>query len=623
MLRRAATTFVAVAAFVPLQAVSGVISDAPPPGPPRKAPPPQVLLNHGWRFLADRGDVGVREGWPQGGAAGRPWAPVSIPNDFNPLVSRAGDAGTIGWYEVRFRAPPLTAGRAWNISFEGVRRHATVWLNGSKIGASSDAYAPFSVPARTLYPRGTNVLVVRVDNFRAQDGLPEDWWNWGGIVGPVSLTPSATSLQVSNLGVLGELGCAYRCADVLIRGQLVNAAPRRLAGQLVIQGITPSGRAFRIRHALAALGAGGTRPLALRMAVPKPVSLWSADHPALYKLRVLVRSRGRIEQESTFRVGLRAVKVRGGILYLNGKRLWLHGAAIHEDVQGHGAGLTDADIQTIVSELKAVHANVTRAHYLLSERLLNALDAAGIMVWEQPPVDHADAGLFQPSVRDRALAMLRSTLLFSRSHPSVIVDSVGNELSPSPDDVPATRDYLDRAIALARRVNPTLPVALDIYCYPGFPPQQVYKKLDLLGISSYFGWYPGIPGHSISNFNQLVPFLQLQHSRYPRQALVVSEFGAEGLYYGSANEKGSYAFQANYLRDTLSALGQLPFMNGAIYWTLREFAVGLGWRGGATLPAGSVPNGIHHKGLIAYGGGPKPAFNVAARMLAQPPSYVR
>ena len=84
-------------------------------------------------------------------------------------------------------------------------------------------------------------------------------------------------------------------------------------------------------------------------------------------------------------------------------------AAIHEDIQGHGAALSDADIGTIVSELHTLGANVTRAHYLLSPRLLDALDAAGIMVWAQPPVDHADRTLRSSHGRAQALAALNST----------------------------------------------------------------------------------------------------------------------------------------------------------------------------------------------------------------------
>jgi beta-glucuronidase len=73
----------------------------------------------------------------------------------------------------------------------------------------------------------------------------------------------------------------------------------------------------------------------------------------------------------------------------------------------------------------------------------------------------------------------------------------------------------------------------------------------------------------------------------------------------------------------MGVLNRLSFMNGAIYWTLREFAVGPGWTGGLTLPAGTVPDGIHHKGLIAYDGTVKPAFAVAQRLFAATPSFVK
>jgi hypothetical protein len=314
--------------------------------------------------------------------------------------------------------------------------------------------------------------------------------------------------------------------------------------------------------------------------------------------------------------------VAGGILYLNGHRLWLHGASIHEDTVGQGAALTDADIETIVAELKSVGANITRAHYQLSPRLLDALDRAGIMVWAQPAVDHADAKLATAAGRAQALSMLGSTLVEDRNHPSVIVDSIGNELSVTPDSTPGTRSYLTQAIKLARALNPSVPVGLDIYCYTNLPAQQVYKQLDVIGISDYFGWATGPPGHSIANFSQLAPYLLLQHRRYPNQALVISEYGAEAFYDGASTTKGTYEFQSSYLQQTYGVLDQLPFLGGAIYWTLREFAVNPGWTGGATLPPGYVPDGIHHKGLLAYDGSPKPAFAVAQQLFATRPGYV-
>jgi len=120
-----------------------------------------------------------------------------------------------------------------------------------------------------------------------------------------------------------------------------------------------------------------------------------------------------------------------------------------------------------------------------------------------------------------------------------------------------------------------------------------------------------------------LPFLRESHARYPNQALVVAEFGAEGLFAGSSSVKGSFQFQTAFLKQTFQVLDQLPFMNGAIYWTLREFAVNPWWVGGATLPPGDVPDGLHHKGLIEYNGQLKPAYSVAQHLFGELPSYVR
>jgi len=569
-------------------------------------PPAAMPLASGWRYR------------PNGR---RGWRSVAIPNDFNPTVSRRGDRGSVGWYRLEFTGPPQYSGRTWSIHFESVRRNATVWLNGRQIGQNADPYAPFSLPATSLAPDARNTLLVRVDNRKPPGSLPEDWWNWGGIMGPVELEPVGR-LSLRDLAVLPELGCGYRCGNLVVQGSLINRLAGPLQPTVVVQVTSPDGGVSETRRVLDPVRGGGSAEVSFRVPVDHP-DLWSPGHPALYGVSVQVEAAGRTEDSHYLHAGMRSVHVHGGTLYLNGRRLWLHGAAIHEDMSGQGAALSDGDIDTLVSELRSAGVNVTRAHYLLSDRLLDALDAAGILVWEQAPVDHADQVLSTAPGRARALALLRSTLVNDRSHPSVIINSVGNELSPNPSATPGTLTYLREAIPLARAGDPAAAVALDTYCYPGYARQPIYSALDILGISSYFGWYTGPPDHSVARFGQLRPFLEQAHTRYPRQAVVVSEYGAEGVYDGPADVKGTYAFQTRYMQRTLSVLDSLRFMNGAIYWTLREFAVAPGWRGGVQLPLGLDPDGVHHKGFIAYDGTPKPGFARAEQLLGQTPAFAR
>lgn len=590
-------------------------------GPETRNPPQAITLTQGWQYLADPGNIGLEDNWAHGGATSFHWTPVSIPNSDNTTISATSDMGSVGWYRINFRGPPAASDRGWDISFEEARRVTEVWLNGRYLGENADPYVPFSFPASALRANGVNELIVRVDNRLAPGHVPEDWWNYGGIVRPVTLEPVG-GIQLENLAVLTQLGCGYTCGHLTVSGTLTNHSAVALSPSLTVRIRSPAGAMSSTVNGENEIAPGDSLRVSFRVPVHGPLDLWGPGHPYLYAVTVATDAQDEVEQVNRMQVGMRSVLVRHGLLYLNGQRLWLHGASIVDDSPGHGAALTSGDIASTVSELRALGANITRAHYLLSNAMLDKLDQAGILVWDQPPVYHYDSVLETAAGRAGALRMLERTIIAARNHPSVVINSIGNELSPSPSTTPGTLSYLRQAIPLAHRLDPTAPVALDIYCYPGYAYQPIYAKLNVLGINDYFGWYPGIAGHSTASFADLTPFLTLQHERYPRQALVISEFGAEAQYSGPADVKGTYQFQAGYVRDTLDTLDTLPFMNGSIYWTLREFEVRPGWTGGFTPPAQDPPTGLTYKALITYGGIAKPAFAVAKQMFADPPPFI-
>ena len=95
-------------------------------------------------------------------------------------------AGQVRRYRVSFTGPETPRGFRWLIEFESVRRAATVYLNGRRLGRNTDPYTPFSFEARGLRPGRRNELEVIVDG-RKNPKLPEAWWNWNGIVRPVRL----------------------------------------------------------------------------------------------------------------------------------------------------------------------------------------------------------------------------------------------------------------------------------------------------------------------------------------------------------------------------------------------------------------------------------------------------
>jgi hypothetical protein len=573
------------------------------------AAPAAVSLNGaGWQYAADPQDRGASEGWQHG--RGGAWQPVTLPHVFDGTPQKAEFGGTVGWYRVRLKAPSL-GGFDWGVRFQQVRRVAQVFLDGRRIRTHTDPYAPFTVTLPALSDGLAHELVVRVDNRKGKEPR-EGWWNWGGITRPAQLVPLGT-LVTHAPGFLPQRTCddAGACRwSVLVDADVENRGAVTVRPRLVARLSAPDG-------ARAGSGAAVGRPLApgerarlrFRVFVGGDAQLWAPGHPSLYGVALETSDGAGVQQVDRTRIGLRTVAVRHGLLELNGRPIQLRGASIQEDVPGRGPAMTDADVLDTVVQLKAVGANVTRAHYALDERLLRRFDEEGILVWGQAPVYHADRQLRTAAGRARALDTVRNTVLAVRNHPSIITHSVANELSVQPDVVSGTRAFLDNAREVTKDLDPTLPTSVDTLSYPGYTRQATYARFDLLGINSYFGWYPGKKNHSTANADDLVPYLRTMRGWYPRAGLVLTEFGAEATMHGPSSEKETYAFQAGYAKRILGVVGGTPTLSGAIWWTLREFAVKPDWDGGA-LRTGVARDAIHNKGLVTYAGAQKPAWYV-------------
>jgi beta-galactosidase len=579
-----------------------------------QALPRPLELTHGWQFRLDPHARGGLDAWRNGGPRGG-WQRVEVPHVFDARLLASTFHGTIGWYRLRFRAPATPRGFGWALRFEAVRRTATVWLNGRRIGAHQDPYSPFTLRARGLRPGRVNELVLRVVNRK--HALPrEGWWNWGGITRPVTLIPQGP-VVLSDLGVMPSLTCSGpgTCTTPIVKVQ------GRLGGRpgparVTVAMRSPSGATTTHTFSTRARG-----DIAFDFPLGGRPDLWSPDHPALYSTTVTTSVGGHDAQVDRLQTGVRAVQVIGGLLYLNGRRVQLRGASIQEDVPGRGPALRPSDIAQIVGELKALGANVTRAQYGLSEEMMSALDRDGILLWNQAPVYHRDIELRSPDGRAFAMSQVLGNVLAARNHACLLANSIDNEPVSIPDHRPGTRQFLFRASKIVRRLDPSTPTAIDIAVKPNVPFQRSLTWVDLLGLNSYFGWYTGRAATSIANFSDWEPTLQAIRKSYPSQGLVVTEFGAEASFHGPVTQKGSYEFQSDYLSKSLDIVDGTPFLGGAIYWTLREFAVKPHWDGGAGLPV-AMRNSLHHKGLLAYDGTPKPAWQVAHDRFTSTPLYV-
>lgn len=425
-----------------------------------------------------------------------------------------------------------------------------------------------------------------------------------------------------DLGVLSDVTCRTECrAIVRADGWMVNRTATTVSPQVDFSVKARDGTLSARTVTVRPLRPGQRRRVSVPLRVEGQPLLWSPKVPNLYDGQVRTRVGDAVQQTDRRRVGLRYIRVENGALYLNGHRLHLRGASIQEDLPGRGSALRDEDMDRIVGDLVALGANVTRAQYPLSERLLDRFDQKGIMVWSQAPVYHDDVQLRTAAGRRDAYRKVRGTVLTDRNHPSVMTHSVANELAVEPDSTPGTAAFLRASAEITRDLDSTVPVSADLLSYPGIDRQEAYAAFGLLGVNSYYGWYKGKPGaRSTKRLSDLRPYLVSMRRKYPDQALMITEFGAESTYAGPPNVKETYGFQDRYVTRTLDIVDRLDWLSGAIYWTAREFYVKPDWDGGANR-SGVVRDALHNKGLIEYDGQPKPAFYTAQRRFKATPVY--
>ena len=100
----------------------------------------------------------------------------------------------------------------------------------------------------------------------------------------------------------------------------------------------------------------------------------------------------------------------------------------------------------------------------------------------------------------------------------------------------------------------------------------------------------------------------------------MSEFGAEANGANPTWRPGGYAFQSRLLATHIATYARIPALSGMIAWTLDDFAVPPSFAGGSIrrqAPGIRLVRGLNQKGLFAYGGAPKPAAAVVARLYAR------
>ncbi len=588
-------------------------------------PSGRVQIQGPWVLRSDHADTGIQRGWGRGGFIG---STVTVPfaTNANPRLLQSPRSitqyeGTIAWYRTRFSVP-----RAGNyaIDFQSVNHRATVWLDGHRLGVSHEGeFQPFAKEFHAA-AAGSHLLVVRADysgiEHQKATGWHRTWFNFGGINREVTVRPVGAS-DIADPTLTTTLERPSGDALVSVAVKLRNTGPERFLRP--VGTLTHGAQVVPVAFGRVHMLSGATRVVRASVRVAAP-ALWSPDSPSLYDLEVQVPG----EAGWSGRTGLRELTWHGRKIFVNGRRILLHGASLHEDAYGRGDALTPAEMNTLVAELKAVGANMTRSHHPLAPALLERLDAAGIMVWQEIGPNDSPGGwkLRTPELRRQGRERVRQSFLQLQLHPSIIAWSLGNEIANAGHDFGQPQFVSNAARELHRR-DPGRMVGVDIWGTHVPATDRgllVYRDLDIVGLTNYDGWYDHGSSRGVALRTIVRSSVDAFARAFPDKIIMVTEFGAEANGENAASAAGGYLFQARLLRAHVTVYRSDPRVAGMLIWILRDFAVPPTFAGGSVrhqFPDISLVRGINQKGLFDYRGNAKPAMAVVGRLFRTIPTF--
>jgi beta-galactosidase len=552
----------AVADLTPADAMAdgGGAVDAGPPYVPVASPREDLLIDDGWRFLP--GDVAGAE-TPTFEDAG--WAAVQIPHTWN--VEDGQDGGNdfhrgIGWYRRHLVVPASGAGRRFFLQFDAASVIADVFLNGVHLGQHRGGFATFRFDVTAaLRPGGDNVIAVKVSNAFAPDVPPlsGDFTVFGGLYRDVHLVAvDPVHIALDDFGSQGvyvtPTNVSAATADLEVRVKLRNAST-------TARDVEARALVLRADHTVAAtllgsatLGAGGAGDVRLTGSIDRP-HLWDGRRdPYLYAVTVELREDGMVRDLVTVPLGFRSYAVtpdRG--FSLNGQPLDIRGVLRHQDREGKGWAVSDADLDEDVELITGMGANAVRLiHYQHARHFYDLCDRAGLAVWTEiglvNAVTHSDA--FTANARQQLTELIRQ----NHNHPSIFFWGLANELVDF--DSAAPFPLLAELNDLAHAEDPSRTTSLASHVPDSF---AINGQTDVVGFNKYYGWYYGA-------LTDLGPWADMTHALYPQRRIALSEYGAgASVKFHSATPKAgdhTEEYQAIYHETSWKALATRPFLWG-------------------------------------------------------------
>jgi beta-galactosidase len=501
------------------------------------------------------------------------------------------------WYRTTFSLAESLGTKLATLKFYAVNYLADVWLNGQYLGWHEGGFTPFAFDVSSvLRYDSANVLAVRVDNIpwgTRQDIVPYypcDWFNYAGIIHDVYLefadkiSTQRADLVTQNIDgtmkatvVVGNAHTSEQNVDISLRVFKAKtdsiSLTKEITAELVGEEVAVTG-SVQQSFAVPADSFGVWQTV---FTIDNP-QLWSPNKPNLYILKVTVSQSGTVCDEFYTQFGVRTFAALKDRILLNGKEVFMHGMARHEDHPTYGRSVPKDVIYNDLKLVKGFKANYLRTgHYPNHPYTYLVADRLGLIIMEEIPVwwfDVASSWAVQNTVRKIHLQMFREMVFRDYNRPSIGLWSLSNECK----DVAGRSTFfqmvqteLDGKYPDGRLI--TQSAAAD---RPGaYDPSQ--KNTDVAGWTLYFGIFYN-PYGGAGSYHGTKYFLVDAHDYFPEKPIFDTEFGywsgETRAHYDKQNEIFDSTYLAFKTRFPIFENGQYNYggyLAGITWWCIFDW----------------------------------------------------
>jgi len=431
------------------------------------------------------------------------------------------------YYRKSFHVNEEWKGKRVFIRFEGVGSVADVYVKTNStdysfVGNHKGAYSAFSLELTKLLKYGeVNEIFVKVNNASRPDVIPINqtlFGVYGGIYRPVQLVItekvniSVTDNASSGIYISQE-NVTNKSADVNVKVKLENKHTKHQNIELLTTIYEANGDIKDKQKTYIKLSPQGRQTFTQHFLIKKP-HLWQGlEDPYLYKVVTQVIQENTVLDEVIQPLGLRHFELKASDgMYLNGKKVPMHGVCRHQDWWQLGSALKKENHDKDLEFIKEIGATTIRlAHYQQSDYFYSKCDSIGFMVWAEIPFVNRVSG----KEADNAKQQLKELIRQSYNHPSIYVWGLHNEVyNPQAYTVELTADLND----LAKTEDPYR-YTVSVNGHNNLD-QGVNMNADIQGVNHYFGWYGG----KVGDIEKWVESVEKDYSDYK---VIFSEYGTE------------------------------------------------------------------------------------------------